>query len=86
MLSEKGFSASYQVPFSAIWLSGGGFPDGIVVKNLPADIEDARENQSLGREDLLEKEMGNHSVLLTGESHGQRSHSPWGCKESDMTE
>ena len=57
-----------------------------MVKNLPADIEDARENQSLGREDLLEKEMGNHSVLLTGESHGQRSHSPWGCKESDMTE
>ena len=28
-------------------------------------------------------------VLLPGESHGQKSlagHSPWGCKESDMTE
>ena len=28
-------------------------------------------------------------VFLPGESHGQRrlvSHSPWGCKESDMTE
>ena len=28
-------------------------------------------------------------VFLTGESHGQRSlvgYSPWGCKESDMTE
>ena len=29
------------------------------------------------------------SVYLPGESHGQRSlagYSPWGCKESDMTE
>ena len=29
------------------------------------------------------------SLLLPGESHGQRSlvgYSPWGCKESDMTE
>ena len=28
-------------------------------------------------------------VFLPGESHGQRSlvgYSPWGCKESDMTE
>ena len=28
-------------------------------------------------------------VFLPGKSHGQRSlvgHSPWGCKESDMTE
>ena len=28
-------------------------------------------------------------VFLSGESHGQRSlvgYSPWGCKESDMTE
>ena len=35
---------------------------------------------------------GRHGNLLqysTGESHGQRSlagHSPWGCKELDMTE
>ena len=38
-----------------------------------------------GREDTLEKEM----VTLPGKSHGQRSlvdYSPWGCKESDMTE
>ena len=29
------------------------------------------------------------SVFLPGESHGQKSlmgYSPWGCKESDMTE
>ena len=45
--------------------------------------------QSLIWEDPLEKEMATHSVLLPGESHGWRSligYSPWGCKESDMTE
>ena len=34
-------------------------------------------------------EMATHSSVLAGESHGQRSltgYSPWGCKESDMTE
>ena len=44
--------------------------------------------QSLGREDPLEEEMAIHPSIL-GESHGQRSlvgYSPWGCKESDMTE
>ena len=44
--------------------------------------------RSLGREDPLEKEMGT-PVFLPGESHGWRSlvgYSPWGCKESDMTE
>ena len=33
--------------------------------------------------------MATHSIILAGESHGQRSlagYSPWGCKESDMTE
>ena len=29
--------------------------------------------QSWGREDPLEEEMATHSVLLPGESHGQRS-------------
>ena len=44
---------------------------------------------SLGREDPLEKEMQPTPVLLHGKSHGWRSpvgYSPWGCKESDMTE
>ena len=44
----------------------------------------------LGWEDLLEEEMATHSsILLPGESHGQRSlmgYSSWGCKELDMTE
>ena len=33
--------------------------------------------------------MATHSTFLPGESHGQRSmvdYSPWGHKESDMTE
>ena len=33
--------------------------------------------------------MSTTPVFLPGESHGQRSlvgYSPWGCKESDMTE
>jgi len=44
---------------------------------------------SLGREDLLEKEWQPTPLFLPEESHGQRSLegcSPWGCKESDMTE
>ena len=45
--------------------------------------------QSLGQEDPLEKEMAAHSTILAWESHGQRSlagYSPWGLKESDMTQ
>ena len=42
-----------------------------------------------GWEDLLEKEMATHSSTLAGKFHGHRrlvGYSPWGCKESDMTE
>ena len=45
--------------------------------------------RSLGLEDPLEKARVVHSVFLPGESHGQRTlagYSPWGHKESDMTE
>ena len=45
--------------------------------------------QSLGWEDPLEKSMGTTPPFLPGELHGQRSlvgYSPWGHKESDMTE
>ena len=44
---------------------------------------------SLGREDLLEKEMAIHSSTIAWKIHGQRSlvgYSPWGHKESDTTE
>ena len=49
------------------------------------------ENQvkSLGREDLLEKEMATHSCTLPGKFHGQKSlvsYSPLGPSESDTTE
>ena len=40
-------------------------------------------------EDPLEKEMATHSSTLAGKFHGHRrlvGYSPWGCKESDMTE
>ena len=58
-----------------------------MVKRLPT----MRETwvQSLGWEDLLEKEMTTTPVFLSGEFHGQRSlvdYSPGGHKESDRTE
>ena len=56
------------------------------LKRLPAMRETLV--RSLVREDPLEKEMAT-PVLLPGESHGGRTLvgcSPWGCKESDMTE
>ena len=45
--------------------------------------------QSPGWEDPLEEGMQPIPVFLPGEFHGQRSlagYSPWGHKESDMTE
>ena len=64
-----------------------GFPGGSEVKAFACNAE--TWVKSLGREDPLEKEMATHPVFLPGESHGGRSlvgYSPWGCKESDMTE
>ena len=45
--------------------------------------------QSLGQEDPLEKEMAAQSSILAWKFNGQKSlvgYSPWGHKESDMTE
>ena len=58
-----------------------------LVKNLPAMQETLV--QSLGWEDPLDKGMATHSSLLAWKIHGQSSlagYSPWGRKESDMTE
>ena len=58
-----------------------------MVKHLPAMWE--TWVQSLGWEDLLEKEMASTPVLLPGKSHGWRSlvgYSPWGREQSDTTE
>ena len=57
------------------------------VKSLPAMQEILI--QSLGQEDPLRREWLPTPVFLPGECHGQRSlmgYSPWGHKESDMTE
>ena len=58
-----------------------------MVKCLPTMWE--TQVQSLGREDLLEKEMGTHSSILAWKiplvEEPGRLH-PWGSKESDMTE
>ena len=47
--------------------------------------------QSLGREDPLKKETATHSSILAMENSKNReawwaTYSPWGLKESDMTE
>ena len=58
-----------------------------MIKNLPAVQE--TWIPFLGQEDLLEKVWLHTSVFLPGEFQGQRSlvgYSPWGHKESDMTE
>ena len=57
------------------------------LKKLPAIQE--TWVRPLGWKDPLEKGMASHSSILPGEFHGQRSlvgYSPWGLKESDMTE
>ena len=57
------------------------------VKCLPTMWE--TQVRFLGQEDPLEKDMATHSSFLPGKSHGQRSmvgYSPWGSKESDMTD
>ena len=58
------------------------------VKNRPA-MEDTHV-RSRGLEDTLEEGMATLlSTLAQEKSHGQRSrvgYSPWGCKESNMTE
>ena len=59
-----------------------------MVKYLPTMRE--TRVQSLGRKDLLEKEMASHSSILAWKipwtEEPGRLHSPWGRKESDTTE
>ena len=58
-----------------------------IVKRLPAMQE--TWVQSLGGEDPLEKEMATQSSILAWKIPWMRSllgYSPWGHKESDMTE
>ena len=58
-----------------------------MVKRLPTRRE--TRVQSLGREDLLEKAMAPHSSILAWKilwAEEPVGYSPWGRKESDMTE
>ena len=57
------------------------------VKRLPTMRE--TRVQSLGLEDLLEKEMAAHPNILAWKIPWMEEpggYSPWGCKELDMTE
>ena len=67
----------------------------LVVKNPPSNAADVRDTGSIpgsGRSPPWWHGMVAWQptpVFLPGESHEQRSlagYSPWGCKESDMTE
>ena len=59
-----------------------GYPDGSVVKNLPA-MQDTQV-PSLDWEDPWRRDWLLTPVFLPGKSHGQRSLAgPWGHKESE---
>ena len=61
-----------------------------MVKNLPANTEDAEEVGSIpGWKIHWRRKWLPTPVFLSGKSPGQRSlvgHSPWDCKESDIAE
>ena len=67
-----------------------GFAGGSVVKNLPANEEDARDSSSVSASGRFpEEEMAPIPVFLSRKSHRQRSlvgYSSWTHKESDMTD
>ena len=67
---EAWCAAVHRVTKSQTWLSNWTelrshkhFPSGLVVKNLPANMQETWV-QSLGWEDLMEKEMATHSSIL----------------------
>ena len=66
--------------------AGKASPVAHTVKNLPARQE--TQVQSLGQEDPLEKGMATHSSVLAWRIPWteEPGYSPWGHKESDMTE
>ena len=65
-----------------------GFPGGSVVKNPPIMCSSCEFNPWVGKI-LWRRKWQPAPVFLPGEFHGLKSlagYSPWGCKESDMTE
>ena len=67
-----------------------GFQGGAVVKNLPANVGDARDVNSIpGWGDPWRRKWQPIPLFLPGKFHGQRNlvgYSPWSFKESDTTE
>ena len=66
-------------------------PGGSVVKNLPASAEDTRGRASIPGFGKIpwRRKLQPTPVFLPRKFYGQRGlagYSPWGCKESDMTE
>ena len=60
-----------------------------MVKNPPANTGDARDSGSIPGLGRSPGGGNDKPVFLSGKFHGQRSlkgYSPWGCKESNMTE
>ena len=73
-----------------VWILLMGFPSGSVVKSLPANAGEAGDVGLIpGSGRPLGRNAKSTTVFLPGQSCGQRSltgYSPWGHKESDMTE
>ena len=74
--------------YSACYIESLGFPDGTVIKNLPANAGDPSLIPGSGRSLGVGKWQPT-PVFLPGKCHGRRSLvgcSPWGREESDTTE
>ena len=78
----------YPDPFIPLFKKYWGFPGGSDGKESACNAGDPGSIPGSGRSPG--EENGNPTpVFFPGKSHGQRSlegYSPWGCKESDMTE
>ena len=69
-------------PFIPFWHLMRPFPGGSEGKESACNVGDPGLN-----EDTLEKEMATHSIILVLETPMDRgTWSPWGHKESDLTE
>ena len=60
------------------------FPGGLVAKNSPDNSGDMGSILWSGKIPWRRKWQAT-PIFLPGKSHGERSYSPWGHKESDMT-
>ena len=88
----QGSGCNYSVFFGGQFVHALTFFIALLVAQTVKSLSAMQETRvwSLGYEDPLGKEMAaQYSSTLAWKIHGQRSlviYSPWGCKESDMTE